>query len=77
MFYKLFLIVLIFVKCVISANYQPKDANQRITQNNPLSPYVKCSYLPIDFLDCEEIVDHKGNKTAKGMNVFMLKKTTI
>lgn len=32
---------------------------------NPLGPLVKCSFLPLEFLDCEEPVDHKGNKTAK------------
>lgn len=32
---------------------------------NPLSPYVKCTFVPIDFLDCKEPIDHKGNKTAR------------
>lgn len=32
---------------------------------NPLSPLVKCSFLPMEFLDCKEPVDHKGNKTAR------------
>lgn len=32
---------------------------------DPLSPLVKCSYLSMEFIDCEEPIDHKGNKTAK------------
>ncbi|KAF5277365.1 hypothetical protein FQA39_LY06178 [Lamprigera yunnana] len=32
---------------------------------NPLSPLVQCSFLTWEFMDCEEPVDHKGNKTAK------------
>lgn len=31
----------------------------------PLGPLVKCSFLPIEFLDCDQPVDHKGNHTAK------------
>lgn len=31
----------------------------------PNGPLVMCSFLPMDFLDCEPPVDHKGNKTAK------------
>ncbi|XP_026488681.1 TM2 domain-containing protein CG11103 [Vanessa tameamea] len=31
----------------------------------PLGPLVKCSFLPMEFLECDEPVDHKGNETAK------------
>ncbi|XP_034244292.1 TM2 domain-containing protein CG11103-like [Thrips palmi] len=31
----------------------------------PEGPYVKCSFLPLEFLDCEEPFDHRGNKTAR------------
>lgn len=34
---------------------------------NPLSPLVKCSFLPMEFLDCKDPVDHKGNKTARDL----------
>lgn len=34
---------------------------------NPLSPLVKCSFLPVEFLDCKMPVDHKGNKTARDL----------
>ncbi|XP_063362687.1 TM2 domain-containing protein CG11103 [Cydia amplana] len=34
-------------------------------QYNPLGPLVKCSFLPMEFLECNELVDHKGNQSAK------------
>ncbi|CAG9854023.1 unnamed protein product [Phyllotreta striolata] len=32
---------------------------------NPQSPLVKCSFLPFEFIDCQDPVDHKGNATAQ------------
>lgn len=34
---------------------------------NPLSPLVKCSFLPEEFLECKDPIDHKGNKTARDL----------
>uniref|UniRef100_A0A1B6GYM7 TM2 domain-containing protein n=1 Tax=Cuerna arida TaxID=1464854 RepID=A0A1B6GYM7_9HEMI len=31
----------------------------------PLGPLVKCHFLPMEFLDCEEPLDHKENVTAQ------------
>lgn len=31
------------------------------------SPSIPCTYLPLDFLDCQEMIDHKGNKTLLQM----------
>lgn len=31
----------------------------------PLGPKVFCSFLPDDFIECQDPVDHKGNKTAR------------
>lgn len=31
----------------------------------PHGPLVKCSFLPLEFLNCEPLIDHKGNRTAK------------
>ncbi|KOB65259.1 hypothetical protein OBRU01_23000 [Operophtera brumata] len=31
----------------------------------PLGPLVTCSFLPLEFLDCDEPIDHKGNSSAK------------
>lgn len=54
---------------VIGAQQQ-KDKDSSVSSNygseyNPLSPMVLCSFVPIDFLDCKEPIDHKGNKTAR------------
>lgn len=32
---------------------------------DPLGPLVLCSFLPLEFLDCDEPIDHKGNSSAK------------
>lgn len=32
---------------------------------DPRGPKVRCDYLPLDFLECERLVDHNGNATAK------------
>ncbi|CAG7827812.1 unnamed protein product, partial [Allacma fusca] len=32
---------------------------------SPLSPKVRCDFLPMDFLDCDPLTDHKGNASAK------------
>ncbi|CAG9787953.1 unnamed protein product [Diatraea saccharalis] len=31
----------------------------------PLGPLVKCSFLPLEFLNCDQPIDHKGNQTAR------------
>ncbi|XP_021917227.1 TM2 domain-containing protein 2-like [Zootermopsis nevadensis] len=31
----------------------------------PHGPLAKCSFLPLEFIDCDPLIDHKGNKTAK------------
>ncbi|XP_023176325.2 TM2 domain-containing protein CG11103 [Drosophila hydei] len=32
---------------------------------NPLGPNVMCSFLPRDFLECKEPIDHRNNDSAK------------
>ncbi|XP_011301307.1 TM2 domain-containing protein CG11103 [Fopius arisanus] len=36
-----------------------------LQEYRPEGPLVMCKFLPVDFIDCEEPFDHKGNKTAK------------
>lgn len=38
--------------------------NNQSKQFDPRGPLVKCSYLPWEFIECEDPVDHKGNQTA-------------
>lgn len=54
MFHILILSLLLCVQC---------ESNN--TKFNPLSPYVKCSFLSWEFLDCQAPIDHNGNETAK------------
>ncbi|GLG97176.1 Putative conserved plasma membrane protein [Gryllus bimaculatus] len=43
--------------------------NQTDSQKNdsyvPHGPLVRCEFLPLEFMDCEEPTDFKGNATAK------------
>ncbi|CAH1797280.1 unnamed protein product [Owenia fusiformis] len=34
---------------------------------DPYSPLIKCSYLPSEFITCDEPVDHGGNATARDL----------
>lgn len=72
MFLKLLYGVIIFhsIKKVLCAQNTIKDSltGQFIQSSKiggPLSALVNCAYLPLDFLDCDDIVDHKGNKSAR------------
>ncbi|KAJ6637514.1 TM2 domain-containing protein [Pseudolycoriella hygida] len=60
---------IIIALLVMSSKYSEsaqlsKDRSDAVTYN-PQGPLVKCSFLPIDFLDCKDPIDHKGNKTAR------------
>lgn len=39
--------------------------SQKIPPDAPHSPLISCSLLPMDFLTCDELLDLKGNITAK------------
>ncbi|EZA62414.1 TM2 domain-containing protein [Ooceraea biroi] len=41
-----------------------KSADQQL-EYKPEGPLVLCKFLPKEFIECEEPIDHKGNKTAK------------
>lgn len=30
----------------------------------PLSPYIPCDHLPMDFIECDDLIDHQGNVTS-------------
>ncbi|XP_054728299.1 TM2 domain-containing protein CG11103 [Anastrepha obliqua] len=37
---------------------------------NPLGPMVMCSFLPRDFLECKDPIDHDNNRTAKAVKGY-------
>lgn len=45
---------------------KPSPAQSQVNPGfNPLGALVKCSFLPMEFIECSPLIDHKGNKTAK------------
>ncbi|EAT37083.1 AAEL010891-PA [Aedes aegypti] len=48
-----------------SPSSSSSTVNQQPHEFHPLGPLVKCSFLPLEFMDCDEPLDHKGNRTAK------------
>ncbi len=63
--FQLNIIITLLVACTYSESAQVSKDRSEPTTYNPQSPLVKCSFLPIDFLDCKDPIDHKGNKTAR------------
>ncbi|CAH0392399.1 unnamed protein product [Bemisia tabaci] len=49
------------VRCDIFKN----DTFENTTKYFPHGPLIKCKFLPLEFLDCDDPFDHKGNKTAR------------
>ncbi|ODN00553.1 TM2 domain-containing protein 2, partial [Orchesella cincta] len=41
-----------------------------VEEFNPTHPKVRCDYLPLDFLECDRLVDHFGNVTARDKHGF-------
>ncbi|XP_055616089.1 TM2 domain-containing protein CG11103 [Toxorhynchites rutilus septentrionalis] len=65
---RLFLLLISSILIVETAQITKDKDSPSINQSNefnPLGPLVKCSFLPLEFLDCDEPLDHKGNRTAK------------
>lgn len=50
---------------VILPSTQPANNPYKDEPYRPLGPLVKCTFLPLEFLDCDDPYDHKGNHTAK------------
>ncbi|XP_037028470.1 TM2 domain-containing protein CG11103 [Bradysia coprophila] len=63
--FQLNIIITLLVACTYSESAQLSKDRIDTATYNPQGPLVKCSFLPIDFLDCKEPIDHKGNKTAR------------
>lgn len=54
------IIFLLFLPCSLTESNPYQDEPYR-----PLGPLVKCSFLPMEFLNCDHPIDHKGNQTAR------------
>lgn len=63
--FQLNIIITLMVSCTYSESAQVSKDRSDTATYNPQGPLVKCSFLPIDFLDCKDPIDHKGNKTAR------------
>lgn len=63
---KLRVFVIIFILKSISCTQ--KELNK--TEFNPLSPYVKCSFLSWEFIECNEPIDHKGSVIPEHNNKY-------
>ncbi|XP_078033424.1 TM2 domain-containing protein 2 amaretto [Augochlora pura] len=64
----LFLIIIIVCLCdmrMCSENTPTNKTADFLQEYRPEGPLVLCKFLPKEFIECEEPVDHKGNKTAK------------
>ncbi|CRK87903.1 CLUMA_CG001690, isoform A [Clunio marinus] len=46
------------------AKEQQKDSSQS-AEYNPFGALVRCNMLPLEFIDCDALKDHNGNKTAQ------------
>jgi len=67
--------ILIAMNCMIeSHSNESLESNHCLASDDgfcpevdygPHSPSIPCIYLPLDFLECEEPYDHKGNETAR------------
>lgn len=58
-YYVLFLLLIVYIKADNDTNAEPSEGVY-----DPLGPLVLCSFLPEEFIDCDDPIDHKGNQTA-------------
>ena len=60
-------ILLIGLEVTLSRNSTTSSTASREDDKpyRPLGPKVRCDFLPMDFLECTKLHDHKGNQTAK------------
>lgn len=60
--YRYITATLLITSIRVSSETLPSQENPTF---DPLGPLVNCSFLPWEFIDCQDPVDHKGNKTAQ------------
>ncbi|XP_076300857.1 uncharacterized protein LOC143219010 isoform X2 [Lasioglossum baleicum] len=62
------LLVIVCFLCdlrICSENTLTNKTSDFPQEYRPEGPLVLCKFLPKEFIECEEPIDHKGNKTAK------------
>ncbi|KAI4495396.1 hypothetical protein M0802_008786 [Mischocyttarus mexicanus] len=52
------------IECLIVTTTN-RTAAEPQQEYKPEGPLILCKFLPKEFIECEDPVDHKGNKTAK------------
>lgn len=57
------LLILLYGPILITGETSPEEMKEE--KFYPLSPKVFCSFLPDEFIECQDPVDHRGNKTAR------------
>ncbi|CAO1427501.1 unnamed protein product [Diamesa hyperborea] len=69
MLFQSLILISLFYLINCAHNKQEKDMKEKDTQQtseyNPLGALVRCSFLPMEFLECENLKDHEGNQTAR------------
>nr|CAG4645942.1 EOG090X0IT6 [Lynceus sp. MCZ IZ 141354] len=58
-------VVLFLVFSLHQGNTECQEDGCSNLEYHPHAPLVKCSFLPMDFIDCEDPLDLRGNKTAR------------
>lgn len=62
----LFVLLTLIVGDSFASHQSQKDKElQRDPDYDPRSPLVRCEFVPVEFLDCHQPIDHKGNKSAR------------
>nr|CAG4645261.1 EOG090X0IT6 [Leptodora kindtii] len=59
------IVLLLLSVSIISSGGSSNDHDDLHDDRGPFNPLVNCSFLPIDFIECQNPVDHKGNATAR------------
>ncbi|CAH0552990.1 unnamed protein product [Brassicogethes aeneus] len=57
--------ILYILVLLISLTNAETISENRTKAFDPFTPLVKCEYLSWEFVECEPLVDHKGNETSQ------------
>lgn len=57
--------LLIVIYSLLLGHVVSKSEPSETVSFNPLYPLVNCSFLSWEFIECDQLVDHKGNITAR------------